>query len=66
MRIRRKVNQDSNLTLEGIISQLVVSPKEIEAGSRREIHLEREQALRPNDDVWPEGEEAFSEVTRGI
>ena len=47
MRIRRKLSSDSRMTMDSIVEQLVVSPAEIEAGSRREIELEREYALHP-------------------
>ena len=65
MRIRRKINSDSRLTVDGIVNQLVVSNEEIEEGCSREIELERQQALDP-DFEWPEGEDAFSETTKGI
>jgi len=41
MRIRRKINSVDRLTMDGIVEQLVLSPEEIEQGSRREIELER-------------------------
>lgn len=48
MRIRRKIDSDSRLTVDGIVEQLVVSNSDIEAGLRREIELERQQALHPD------------------
>ena len=66
MRIRRSIDSDARLTAEGIVQQLVLSNEEIELGARREIELEREEALNPDTFEWPEGEKAFSEVTKGI
>ena len=65
MRIRRRLDADSRLTLDGIVEQLVLSNEEIENGSRREIELERQAALNP-DFAWPEGEEILSEATKGV
>lgn len=43
-----------------------MSPAEIEAGSRREIELERECAQNPNTYEQPKGEDILSETTKGI
>ena len=66
MRIRRSINSDSRLTTEGIVEQLVLTNEEIETGYRREIELEKQQALFPDTFEWPENEKAFSETTKGI
>ena len=66
MRIRRKLNSGNRLTMDGIVEQLVLSPEEIESGCRKEIELEKQQALHPDTFEWPEGEEAFSDITTGI
>ena len=65
MRIKRSISSDARLTIDSIVEQLVLTSEEIEAGSRREIELEREQALNP-DFVWPENEKGLSETTKGI
>ena len=65
MRIRRRIDADSRLTLDGIVEQLVLSNEEIETGCRREIELERQAALDPAF-AWPAGEEALSEATKGV
>ena len=66
MRIRRSIDSDARLTAEGIVEQLVLTNQEIEEGARREIELEREEALSPDTFEWPEDEKAFSETTKGI
>ena len=66
MRIRRSIDSDARLTPEGIVQQLVLTNQEIEEGARREIELEREEALNPDTFEWPEDEKAFSETTKGI
>lgn len=66
MRIRRSIDQDSRLTTEGIVEQLVLTREEIETGYRREIEMERLEALNPDEFEWPEGEKPFSETTKGI
>ena len=66
MRIRRSIDSDARLTPEGIVQQLVLTNQEIEEGARREIELEREEALNPETFEWPEDEKAFSERTKGI
>ena len=66
MRIRRSIDSDARLTAEGIVQQLVLTNQEIEEGARREIELEREEALNPETFEWPEDEKAFSERTKGI
>lgn len=66
MRIRRKISPDSRLTIDSIVQQLIITPEEIESGSRREIELNREWSLNPSTFQWPEDEEVFSEATKGI
>ena len=41
MRIRRSIDSDSRLTVDGIVQMLVLSNEEIESGSHREIELEK-------------------------
>ena len=65
MRVRRRIDADSRLTLDGIVEQLVLTNEEIETGCRREIELERQAALDPNF-TYPEGEQALSEATKGV
>ena len=66
MRIRRKLDATNRLTMDGIVEQLVMSPADIEAGSRRQIELEREQALHPDTFEWPADEDDFYTITSGI
>ena len=53
--------------MKGVIEQLVVPNEEIISGSRREIELEREEALHPDTFENPDdADQAFSEVTKGL
>ena len=53
MRIRRSVGSDSRLTVDGVVQILVLTNEEIERGSRREIELEKQEALDPDNFEWP-------------
>ena len=65
MRINRKIDNDTRMTLDGIVQQLVLTPEQIYTAYDRETELEREQALNPDTFEWPD-EKYFSETTKGI